>query len=339
MSDRPLHVIQLGAEGDATPGTAVPATRIIAGGTLDMSAVDEVYRPQHPVGLYVLNPTAPVVLLRGVDMTLDGDLGVDEIIDILAMGVKEHGAAVGMGPYVYTFDPSESSANDPRSYTFERRLSDGTAGGGDPWDVECAFVHARSFTITQNLNESAKMRAELFARRVQSSTLTPALSVLDPTFLTSGAWAVSIDDEGTAMGTTPLTGQVRSFEFTYQTGLFPKYFLDGRADRDFSSVGTGPRGVESLRLQLEWGAGAHAERAKAASQALRLIQLVGTRGTEIVQFDMVMRHAMGDFLTVQDADGNDVVDLEFVAAHDASPEAGDPAHFQAIITSDDRSAM
>ncbi len=329
-ADTPLQVIQYGAEGDATRGTPVPATRVLAGGKVAWTAIDEVYRPDHPVGLYTLNPTSPVNLVRGVELEFDGDLSLEEMVDFLEMSVKEDAAPDGVGPYTWVFDPSESADNDPLSYTFERRLTDGIT----PRDIEAAHVMAQSFTVSQGVNESTKLRVSMVGRRVQSSTLTPALSVPALTFLSAGNWTVYIDDEGTAFGTTQITGQVRSFDFTYQSGLFEKYFLDARSDLDFSALGTGRRGVESLRMQVEWGVLAEAERAFAASQALRLVRLVGTVGANSITFDMVMRHAKGDFLTVQDENGNDVSDLELMAAHDTSPEATDPAHFECQIVND-----
>lgn len=329
-SDTPLQVIQYGAEGDATRGTVVPATRVLAGGKVAWTAIDEVYRPDHPVGLYVFNPTSPVVLFRGTELAFDGDLSLEEMVDFLEMSVKEDAAPDGVGPYTWVFDPSESADNDPRSYTFERRVTDGIT----PSDIEAAHVMAQGFTVSQGVNEPTKLRVDMVGRRVQASTLTPALSVPALSFLTAGNWTVYIDDEGTAFGTTQILGQARTWEFHYLSGLFEKYFLDGRADLDFSSLGTGRRGVESLRMQIEWGTLANAERTAAAAQTLRLVRLVGTLGANSITFDMVMRHAKGDFLTVQDENGNDVTDLELVAAHDTSPEATDPAHFECQIVND-----
>ncbi len=329
MTDRPLQRIQYGVEVDATPGTLVDATRILGGGTVDFETIDEVYRPNHPVGLYTFNPTTPVQLMRGVDLSFDGDMAVEELIDFLQMSVQEV-APSGMGPYVWLFQPSETGANDPRSYTFERRLTDGTTDR----DIELGFVMARSFTITQNLNEQTRLTVDMFGRRIQDGTPnTAALTAETLTFMSSENWKLYIDPESTAHGTNQIAGQVRSFEFTYQSGLFPKYFLDGRTDLDFVSVGTAQRGIESLRIQVEWGAQAELERIEAAAQSLRLIRLEGIRGTDKVIFDFVMRHAKGDFLSVSDADGNDVVDMELVAAHDPSPVATHPAHFECEITS------
>jgi hypothetical protein len=329
MTDAPLKQVNYGVEADGTPGTLVAATRRLAGGIVDWVETGEVYRPQHPVGLYTINPTPPVVLSRGLDLSFEGDLSLDELVDFAEMSMMEV-APSGAGPYVYTFDPAEDAANDPRTFTFERRLTDGTS----PADIEAGFVVARGFTITQNLNEQCKLSVDMFGRKVQSSTLTAALAVLPQTFFTSNDWVVAIDDEASAMGTTPIVGQVRSFELVYKSGLLPKYFLDNRADLDFSSIGTGPRGIESLRIQIEWAGQADTERAAAAAQSHRNIQLLATLGTEILQLDMVMRHDKPDFLSVSDADGNDVVDLELVSAYDSTPEAGDPEHFQMEITSD-----
>lgn len=332
MADRPLQTIQYGVEADATPGTAVAATRRLAGGTVAFTALDEVYRPNHPVGLYTLNPTTPVVMMRGTELAFDGDLSLEEMVDFLEMGVKELAAPSGVGPYTWLFDPSESAGNDPRSYTFERRITDGVTN----YDDEVAFVHAKSFTVSQGVNEPTKLRVDMFGRRVQNSTLTGALTVPTLTFLSAGMWTVYMDNDGTAHGTTQITGQVRTFEFTYQTGLREKFFLDNRSDQDFSSAGTGQRGVESLKLGVEWGDFAdHAttgERQKARALDLRLIRLkaVPSAGLSIT-FDMVMRHAKGDFLTVTDGDGNDVTEMEFVAAHDAVPLATHPAHFECEI--------
>ena len=335
MSDRPLQRIQLAPEGDATPGTPVDATRILVGGTLDFDAIDEEYRANHPVGLYTINPTTPVSLVRGVDLTYDGDMVVDEFIDFINMSIMDITDPVGGPPHVWLFEPSETGANDPRSYTVERRLTDGTSDN----DVEVNFVHARSWTLTQGLNEQTRLSVDMFGRRAKDVANTAALGRLAATFFSSNNWKVYIDNEETAHGAGQITGQIRSFELTYQSGLFPKYFLDGRADLDFGSVGTGPRGIETMRMQVEWGTQAETERDKAADQSLRLIRLEGIKGTEKVIIDCVMRHAKGDFLSVSDADGNDVVDLEFVAAHDESPVATHPAHLEIEITSDNRATL
>src|SRR3990172_2319377 len=220
MSDTPLQVIQYGVEGDTTPGTAVPATRRLAGGKVAWTAIDENYNPQHPVGVYMINPTDPVTLMRGVELSFDGDLNIEEMVDFLEMGVKELAAPSGAGPYTWLFDPSESGANDPRSYTFERRLTEGVS----PADIEAAFVP-----------------------------------------------------------------------------------------------------MKSLKMQVEWNGLADAERTAARANNRRLVRLRGipSAGLE-VRFDMVMRHSKGDFLTVTDADGNDVTEFDMVSAYDPAPGAGDP---------------
>ncbi len=329
MTDTPLQVIQYGVE--ATKGTAVPATRVLSGGKVALTSVDEVYRPDHPVGLYVFNATSPLALVRGVELEFDGDLSLEEMVDFLQMSVKNDDVPVGAGdPWTWTFDPSETAGNTPRAYTFERRLNDGST----QYDIEIAYVMAQSWTVSQGVNEATKLRVSMVGRRcdpADSNAITGALSVPSLEFLTAGMWTVYVDDEGANFGVTQITGQVRSFEFTYQSGLIEKYFLDARGDLDFAALGTGRRGIESLRMQVEWAALADAERAKAVAQDLRLIRLKAVNGTHNIIFDMVMRHAKGDFLTVTDENGNDVSDLEFVAAHDTSPEASQPAHFKVEI--------
>ena len=326
MTDTPLQVIQYGVE--AARGTAIAATRVLSGGKVAFTSIDEVYRPDHPVGLWTINPTSPLALVRGVELEFDGDLSLEEMVDFLQMSVKNDDVPVGAGdPWTWTFDPSEAVDNTPRAYTFERRLNDGAT----QYDIEVAYVMAQSWTVSQGVNEATKLRVSMVGRRsdpADSITLTPALTVPSLEFLTAGMWTVYIDDEQANHGANQITGQVRTFEFTYQSGLQEKYFLDARADLDFSALGTGRRGIESLRLQVEWAAQADLERAKAASQDLRLIRLKAVNGAHNIVFDMVMRHAKADFLTVTDENGNDVSDLEFVAAHDTSPEANMPAHFK-----------
>ena len=60
---------------------------------------------------------------------------------------------------------------------------------------------------------------------------------------------------------------------------------------------------------------------------------------ETLELIMGGGHAKGDVLSVSDADGNDVVDLELVAAHDLTPQATHPAHLEIEITSDIRATL
>ena len=88
--------------------------------------------------------------------------------------------------------------------------------------------------------------------------------------------------------------------------------------------------LAGLPSQIIWRAAAEARRRDRQGMLLTL---------DYPTYDMVMRHAKGDFLSVSDAEGNDVVDLELVAAHDETPLATHPPHLEIEITSDVRGTL
>lgn len=96
-------------------------------------------------------------------------------------------------------------------------------------------------------------------RASQASTLTAALTPLTGrTPVPANLFTVCIDDDGANLGNTQKTLFVRDLTLTINTGLTPKYTLDGRGDLDLTGINAGSIGG-TLSMTAEVSADAATE--------------------------------------------------------------------------------
>jgi hypothetical protein len=120
----PLTVYQGGPE--TTPGTAVAATRKFALESLDITATDSVYRPQITNGILLDNPGGETINSRGATWVARGPVVYNELHRWASMVVGTLVTTGGASPYTHTFTKLATANPTLKSWTLERRISDGS---------------------------------------------------------------------------------------------------------------------------------------------------------------------------------------------------------------------
>jgi hypothetical protein len=311
-----LRIFQWGKE--TVRGTAVAATSKIALENMDLEPIDSVVRPQFLTGKLHRNPGGnETPIKRGTTWKINNSPVVyDQLQHLLAMSVKGGVAASG-APSVYTWDFSRSLTADPapESFTIERRTTDGST----PRDYEWAYCLISSISFHYKLDEPLRFSCDGFARRVQASTLTAALTY-PSTEVPSSHAACSIDSTWANLGVTPIVGQVLSADVTFKTGIIPFDTLDGRTDLDFTTYvfNAAETGLD-VKLRLLMAAQFPTEKTAAEAQTLRTVRLAVTgSASRALTLDMALKHEPGSLFKVDEVDGQDVVDMKLVDSDDGT---------------------
>src|SRR3990167_2978170 len=128
-----LREVQIGKE--ATPGTAVPATKQLWA-EADVKPNIPLYRSQTPFGVLAKNAGPTPTLSKGVDIGLKfPQVTYEQIAWPLAMGLDTPASTGAPTTYFHTFDPGVAALWAPTSMTIEGRWTDGTT----PEDLEFEY--------------------------------------------------------------------------------------------------------------------------------------------------------------------------------------------------------
>ncbi len=312
-----FNKIQIGEE--TVKGTSVPATvEIVA----DVTQVEEqdFHRSALPAGQRATPGAAGVVLRHGTIFTVETELTPHDILWPLHTGVRGNITSVaGTGDETWTFLPElTTSAITLDSATVEYVRGDGTT---NHYYGESAYCLTSAFRIEWAFNEIAKLSWDMFGRRRQTGTPTPALTpYAGRAALTSNLTSIFVDDTGAGIGASQLTTILRSGRFECPTGIEPDYTLDGLADQDFTIHKVSNIGA-TLQLVLEFDAASALEFADFRNNVLRFIRMITTGaviGAKVftVQVDGAYRHVTPPQFT-QDGD-QVIVTLDLEAVYDAT---------------------
>ncbi len=312
-----LRSFQWGKE--ATRGTAVAATSKIAVLGIDFDGEDKLARPRLAKGLLHRYPGSETFVMRGSRFSIPASPVVyDQQHHWCSASVKGGVAAVGVGPYTYTFARSLTADPAPDAWTLERRLTDGAT----PIDNEWSYALLSEIAWHYKAGEELTFSAEGFARRIQGSVHTAALALPTIEIPAAALAQVWIDSSWATLGTTLVSAQVLSADVVFKTGLKPKLALDGRTDLDFSTYIFDPSecGVDvSMRILVQ-SAGQYAtEKTAAEAGTLRAVRVkvLGTASRELT-IDALLKHELGTVVKVGSEDGQDVVDLKLVDSDDGA---------------------
>ena len=310
-----LRLFQMGKE--ATRGTAVPATSKCAVENIDFEPEDTIYRPRLARGLIVRNSGGDTVVMRGTKWTIpDCPVSYEQLQNWLSMSVVGVSAPTGAGPYVWTYTRNPAAEPAPISWTLERRLTDGST----PKDNEWTYCLASKIAIKAAREEALKFSVEGFARRIQSSTLTAAMSMPTIEVPPHALSRIYVDSTWAALGTTNVAGQLLNWEVEFTTGLKPIFTADNRSDLDFQSYVIDSADVQiRARLQMLVAAQYDTEKTAAEAGTLRAIRLQadGTSGRQL-QIDFLARHSRGSVFKVGEEQGQDIVEMELEEATDGT---------------------
>jgi hypothetical protein len=300
-------------------GTLVAATSKIAvdiPNGLTIEPIDTMFRPRLAKGLLIDNPGNEAASVRGVNFGLNGYLNYEQFQHILSQSVKGSVTATGGPTFVWTFARSLTANPNLDSWTYERRITDGSS----PKDEEFGYALLRQWTVGGVLGELCRMTAEGFARRRQASTHTPALTMPAVEIPANSGAKIYIDSTWANLGVTQITGQLLDWSITFKSGVKPISTADGRADLDF---GNHHYDSEETGLEVEIGLLVEGqydtEKTAAEAGTLRAvrIQLDGTSPRQI-QFDMLLKHELATIPDVEVRDGYHAVRMRLITATDGT---------------------
>lgn len=296
-----------------TPGAAVAATKKMAVKDFLIRPQDNIFRDGAPLnGMLIGNRGGEVTMSRGVEWEVPSTpLFLDEMQYWLAMAVVGGVAATGAGPYVWTYTLNPLAIGAGRDMrTIELRMSDGT--NNSDWEIPACMLQEIEWVGAPN--QLVTFSARGIGRRLQPSTLTPALAMFPLNGISTALTSVFIDSTWANRGVTQVAGQVVGWRFKLMTGLFGQRTLDARTDLDYALAMLNP---ENVHWEIELDVKALASSAiwqteKTQAEAmpgggLRAVEIRGdiTIGAVAYQFKIqaLAKHTAASVFPVERQDG------------------------------------
>lgn len=314
-----LHVLQWGLE--ATRGTLVAATSKIAvparNFTIDESGA--IYRPQLAKSLLIRNRGNETPVMHGTTWQLaDSPWLYEQGANWLSMSVGSAGnTPSGSGTYTYAYPRSLTADPAPTAWTFQERLSDGSANQ----DKRFGYALADQIGWKYALGGPLMFNSKGFARKVQTGTMTAAQTMPTPEIAPSALLTAFIDTSFAGIGGTQLTGQVIGAEVQFNTGFKPQMTADGRTDLDFT---THILDADSVSLSVKLTCMVNqtqlaTERAAAAAASVRAVRLaIAGTSSRSLTLDMLLKYTKPEILQLGVQDGQHIVVLEMEETTDGT---------------------
>lgn len=274
----------------------------------------DAYRPTLMRALLLANRGGETVIQRGTNIAMEGPLTY-EMADALFNGAIANVSAPTTLVSTHTRNPAIMPSL--ASYTIERRVTDGSTNIDHAWH----YAMFSDLTLTFAANEVWKYQANLFARRVQTETLTAAITLPTHEIALVPSTTVKIDSTWAGMGTTLVSGQLLSGSVKFGSGALPLWTMDGRSDLDWGVVAYQSELVTcEVSLTMLLGAQYATEKAAAEAQTLRAvrIQLDGSTAARQIQLDMLLKYRVPELFGFEVDQGQFVVTMDLVGSTDGT---------------------
>lgn len=317
------QVSQIGVE--STPGTAVAATRRLGSMSIMPSPTVEVssFRPMGVkfTTITALNREWADVSAEGqptyeeVVIPLHGAVGTPVVADILD-------GATPTGATRWTFTPSSSAADNPKTFTLEH--------GQDSVQAE-RFAHLLfgSFGLSINRSE-VSLSASGFARRMETGfNPTDGLAIpADLSPIMPGHFTVTLAETAAALGTTDvIQSRVVSVEPSLEDRYNPAWFVN-QAEDSFATFVESPDGVGGgvgMTLEADTQGMAWVDRLRDGSTHFLRLEALGRTiydaGTQLdlrERFTWDMAVKVTNMESYSDEDGIYALPFTFTLVHDST---------------------
>ncbi len=322
--------IQVGKE--TTRGTAVAATRRIVTPAASYRRQEAFEHFEEDMdGLLTRSSRVPLNTRNGTELEIGGfPLDFEQILLPLLSGVK--GAVTPTTPgtgeaRLWTFTPGVSADPAPDTYTVEFEESDFSNNA----EMEAAYAFTTEIEISGGDEGAPELRFVVTARKTSDSTKTGGLGLHTLTQAANPRWAVYIDGTWAGLGTTKISGQVYGFTWKFSDFLRSGYYLDNRADLDFSAYEFGRRRVElSLDVVHDPNSSAlvQTEEANKSNGTTRFVRVEITGAafnapdtglSRFIRLDGAFKHMDGSMEERGgDRDGNLTTQLVFQSTYDST---------------------
>lgn len=261
-----LEAVQIGLESVAgTPVAADTVLELEGGGG---SYAPEIERVPVEDRHGILGVTRDLVVKRGSALSYTHMLDFEQMALALNCGLDAENPS-GAGPYTRVWTPSLTAPDALNSATMEVSFTDGASRH---LEVELPYAQCAGFSVEGGHSEPAKFSADWFAQAEAASTYTTGQSSLAREEIAGGAFGFFLDSSWAALGTTQLSGLIRSFKYNILTGVRPKMSMDARTNLDHGGILRG-RPAGTLDVELWFNGDAATEYAAWKSGALRFISL------------------------------------------------------------------
>ena len=235
---RALTEIQVGKE--SVDGTSVAATRKLAVTNAVYRRLETFEHFDEQMNGLLMTSQAPVLSRNHTELELTWPLDFEQILLPLLSGFK--GAVTPTEPgtglsRLWTFTPAVAGDPAPDPYTLEFV----ERSGDDRAEMEFPFGLCSGWTITGGQDGLPEIIARFFGRKTVDSIYTAAQALPTLHHASNARWGIWIDDTWANLGTTPITQQILGFTLEYSGAIRPEFYLDNRADLDFSNYEYGRR--------------------------------------------------------------------------------------------------
>ena len=246
---QPLSRLQIGIETAA--GTLATTTRSwrYREATYENMITLEEFNEQVS-GTFARTATKPFVTRFGTQLQYNSEFSFEQIMLPLASGVK--GAATTTTPTsatkarLHTWAPGLAAAPALETYSLEYGFHDGT----NQRAFRAPYAFTTEFTVGGSAEGISMLGATMMARRTVEAAAPTTITRPDLSYGANISWGFTDDSSWANLGDTALLGTVNSFEATWRDFVSPKYSLDGRADKDFSSINLIGRRVLDITAQV-----------------------------------------------------------------------------------------
>ena len=302
-----LTIPQWGLESvkaPGTPGAAVAATKKMAVKYFLIRPTDSLSRDESPLkGMVIANRGGEIVVARGTDWEVpETPYFFEDAHYWLAMAILG-GVTVAGNLWTYTLNPSSYGAGrDMR--TIELRMSDGT--NNSDWEIPACFLEEIEWV--GSVDAPVRFSAKGKGRRLQTSTLTPALSMFGLVGVGSPLSKIYIDPSWATRGSTQVQGQITGWRFKLQTGLVGQFTTDGRSDADYIVAVLNPEEVK-WTIEMDFKAlGTSAiwttEKTAAEAGTLRAVEIrLDNTATYQSKFQALVKHSAASLFPVDRGNG------------------------------------
>jgi hypothetical protein len=301
---------------EATFGTDLAATSRVLVERLNFTPQSEFARPTVVRGLLQRNRGFETPVKRWSQWEAEGPVSYEQLQNWLCM-IQNVASPTGSGPYVWTHTINPATVPAPKSFVFERQVTDGSSPIVHAWHA----AMAQSLEISGADGELLRFSASGFARRIQTGeSLTGALSLPTPEMPPTPLTTLFIDDDWASLGGTQVSAQILGFTVRFNTGYKPIWTLDGRTDLDYTTyvVDASERSIEATITCL---LGSHyaTERAAAEAGTLRAVRLaVSGSGDRELEIDFLAKHERPELFEFGEQEGQHVVTLSLQESTDGT---------------------
>jgi len=303
------QVIQIGVE--TTPGVAGTVTKRLSATSIEPS-VSTVVDQFRPMGQKY--KTIATLSKEWVEAGITGKGSYNEMIYLLSsVGTTAviSTPAGGTAAKTWTFSPSSSADDTPKTYTVEH----GSGVRADKFTYGLITEFSMSFS-----RESVEISGSMMGRAITDGIALTAAGVTDiplspilPTDVT-----VFMDSTSAALGTTKLT-RLLSGEFSIGSRFGPVWVVDAANPGYVAHVETEPDLALTLTLEADLQGMSFLNTLRAGSTQFIRIQAVGPiiDATVNARFVLDIAVKVGDIGSFSDADGVYAIEIPLVGVHDA----------------------